>query len=175
MSIEKIERIPRTSKQELKELKASIELHESETELICKDGIKRALATINDMKDLPIGGKKVDYYWQDGIHKGKKMTPEQIKSHNLPAYFDIDPRKVKDPVDILQLHIWGRKFTVELDFGKIQDIKFTSNSLDIQTTLFFTKSFDKQKKLPDLLRRLWQTPKGKWEKPGFLGVTVKEV
>jgi|GEM_PF-1735362 len=87
-----------------------------------------------------------------------------MKKLNLPDKFDISPRYIdpENPVSSMVLHLGNRKFEITPDIGNIQNVTLTEKELIITTTILgFTITYDKEKKLPDLLSRLRKTPVGK--------------
>lgn len=179
MSLESYEAKKFDPKAELKELKASMEVAEMVTERICKDGIRKALQTVNSIDQIPKWGKEIIYYRQEGKLKGQKLSKDSMKALHLPETFDISPRVIKDPVVSMVFHLWGRKFDIEPDVGQIKSIKLTTTALELQVGkrgVDITKVYDKQTKLPDFFWRM-RTVKPDENKVihGFRGVTVKEV
>lgn len=144
-------------------------------ETIFKDGIKKTLNDLNDINQIPVWWKTITYYRDSGNLKGKAITPESVKALELPDKFDISPRVVNSPVESMVLILWNRNFDISPDICNIKNIYLTTEELVIETTLFFDITYDKQEKLPDLLFRLWKTPKGKWEKEWFRATTVTEI
>ncbi len=135
-------------------------------EAVFKDGIRRALKGLNSISQIPTGGKPIEYYRSEGSVKGKKLRPEAVQALNLPEKFDISPRHITKPVKSMVLSLGNRRFDVDPLIGNIQSISLDAHGLFIGTTLK-NITYDKQEKLPDLMFRLWMTPKGKGVKSGF--------
>ncbi|HMS91685.1 MAG TPA: hypothetical protein PKC87_05670 [Candidatus Absconditabacterales bacterium] len=144
-------------------------------EIIFKHGIRETLKHLNAIQQIPMGGKHIDYYRDEGNLKGKKLSQESIQSLRLPEKFDISPRNINRPVESMVLYLGNRKFSITPDLGKIKNIYLTPEELVIETTLFIDITYDKQIKLPNLLLKLWRTPIGKGQKAGFVGTTVTEL
>ncbi len=143
--------------------------------VIFKDGVRKTLKWLNSISKIPVWGKPIVYYRDEGNIKWKPIRAESVKAMNLPEKFDISPRSVTTPVSSMVLHLWNRKFDINPDLCNIKNLYLTSEALVIETTLLFDIIYDKQEKLPDLLYRLWTTPKGKGEKKWFRGTTVTEI
>jgi len=148
---------------------------------IFKEGIKRSLVWLNTIDQIPIGGKKIVYTWISGEMKGKILAPEMIKKIWLPEKFDISPRKITGkPISSMYFILGNRKFAISPDIGQIKKISLNTQALVIEVSVLFGMVdgnilFDKQEKLPDLMYRLWVTPKGKGEKIWFKAATIIEI
>lgn len=134
------------------------------TEQLIKKSVKESFVWVKSLKDLP-----------------RKITYTGVDAKNLPQSFDIEPKVISDTikgVPFVKVTLWEgankRTFTLTPYFGNIKNIKLTSTDLILKTT-FKKMRYDRQEKLPHLLRMLWNTPRGKWEKDGFLLTTVMEV
>lgn len=143
-------------------------------ETIFKDGIREALKWLNNIHQIPVWGKHIKYYWDQGNNKNKQLKEESINTLNLPDKFDISPRNITTPVPSMIFSLGNRKFSISPLIGKINAIYLTPESLVIETTLLDI-IYKKQDKLPDLMFRLRMTPVGKWEKPWFRWTTVVEL
>jgi hypothetical protein len=143
-------------------------------ESIFKDGIREALKWLNNINQIPLWGKHINYYRDEGNNKAQKLREESVKTLNLPDRFDISPRHITTPVPSMIFHLGNRKFSISPLIGKINDIVMTPDWLVIETTLLDIM-YNKQDKLPNLMFRLRMTPVGKWEKPWFRGTTVVEL
>jgi hypothetical protein len=141
---------------------------------IFKDGIRRALHGVNDIHQIPVWGKHIDYYRDGWTTKWKKIKKESIQNLRLPETFDISPRDITKPISSMVFHLGNRKFDISPIIGKINAIYLTPESLVIETTLLDI-IYKKQDKLPDLMFRLRMTPTSKWEKKWFKGTTVVEL
>jgi hypothetical protein len=144
-------------------------------EVILKNGIKKALNWMDTLSDIPTGGKRLEYYRNEWSLKGKKLSPESIKKLNLPEVIDINPRTINAPISSMTFTIGNRKFDIAPDICDIKKISLTKEALVIETTLLFVLTYNKSKRLPDLMYRLWMCPKWKWEKEWFRATTVTEI
>lgn len=143
-------------------------------ETIFKDGVKKTLYTLNDISQIPTGGKMIDYYRDEGKSKWQKIRPESIKAMWLPQKIDISPKNITGSVASMNLHLGSRTFNIEPWIGDIDAVILDKNALIIKTTLKDI-SYDKEQNLPRLLFKLWNTPAEKWKKSGFKGSTVTEI
>ena len=161
---------------EVYEHQPSIENPESmmSYESIFKDGIKEALKWLNHIHQIPVWGKHINYYRDQGNSKNKQLKEESINTLNLPDRFDISPRHITTPVPSMIFSLGNRKFSISPLIGKINAIVMTPDWLVIETTLL-DMIYNKQDKLPNLMFRLRMTPVGKWEKPWFRWTTVVEL
>ena len=127
------------------------------TEHIIKKSVKETFIWVKSLKELP---KKMIYTWVD--------------TKNLPQSFDIEPKEITTPIPFITVTLWTRSFTLSPSFGKITGIELTDKDLILKTT-FKNMKYNRHEKLPALFRMLRNTPRGKWEKDGFLLTTVMEV
>ena len=130
-------------------------------EAIFKNGIKRALSGIDELSQIPAGGKYLEYYRNEGVLKDKKLSPESVKKMNLPELMDIDPKSIDKPISSMTFIIGNRKFDISPDMCNIKKIYLTKDELVIKTTALIEITYNKDKKLPELMFRLWMAPKGK--------------
>ena len=144
-------------------------------EVIFKDGMRRTIKDINSLSQIPSWGKHIEYYRDEGYLKGKKLTPESIKTLNLPQIIDINPKVITGSVSSMTFTLGNRIFDISPDLCNIKKISLTKDELVIETTLLIDITYTKDKKLPDLMFKLWRTPKGKWEKTWFRATTVTEL
>lgn len=144
-------------------------------EAIFKEGIKEALKGINNISQIPVWGKYIDYYRDEWTLKWVKMTKESLDVLNLPESFDINPRIITKPVSSIFFCLWERKFSITPLVGKIKNMYINTEELIIETNIFIDISYDKEIKLGDLMFKLWMTPVGKWEKKWFVWTTVIEL
>ena len=174
----KSEDIPTTYQPDLNELSIQPSNENIESivsyESIFKDGIRRALKWITTLNQIPLWGKYIEYYRDQGNNKNKQLKEESINTLNLPDKFDISPRHITTPVPSMIFSLGNRKFSISPLIGKINAIVMTPEWLVIETTLLDIL-YNKQDKLPDLMFRLRMTPVGKWEKPWFRWTTVVEL
>ena len=135
------------------------------TEQLIKKSVRETFKKIKYLSDLP---KTIEYPWFD--------------AKNLPQSIDIEPKFIADTITgipFITVTLWDwpnkkRTFTLTPDFGNIKNITLTNKELILKTT-FARMSYDRQEKLPHLLRMLWTRPRGKWLKHGFRLTTVKEL
>lgn len=146
-------------------------------EAIFKEGIRKTLNTVNSLDDIPVGGKKIEYYRLEWSQKWEKMDPETIKKLRFPESFDITPKEIIQPTTTIEISVGDRYFTVCPDVGKFTGITMTQNALqlNISAIFSFTKEYDKNEKLPSLLLKLWNTPRGPWVKTWFPGSVITEI
>ena len=144
-------------------------------ERMFKDGIRKTLKNLNNINQIPVGGKYIDYYREEGNLTWTKLMRESIQILDFPEKIDISPKNITKPISSMFFQLGNRRFEIILDLGKIKSIYLTSGKLVIETTLLFDVSYDKQAKLPDLMFKLWKTPVGKGEKKWFRGTTVIEI
>lgn len=142
---------------------------------IFKDGIRKALSGINDISQIPVWGKHIDYFWGEWTLKGKKVRTESLQVMKLPEKFDISPRNITKPVSSMMFYLGNRKFSITPILWKIKNIYLTTEALVIETSILIDITYNKENKLPDLMFRLWMTPPGKWEKKWFKWTTVVEL
>lgn len=142
---------------------------------VFKDGIRKALKSVNTISQIPTGGKHIEYYRDEGQLKGKKIKPENLQTLKLPEKFDFSPRNITKPVVSMTFHLGNRKFTISPVVGKIKDFYLTPESLVIETNFLVDITYNKEEKLPDLMLRLWKTPVGKGEKKWFKWSIVTEI
>ena len=142
---------------------------------VFKAGVIKTLSWINNLSQIPTGGKVIEYVRDNGPKKGKKMTPENIKTFHLPDKIDISPKQFSKAVSSMNITLGNRKFTVAPDIWNIKTVYLTTDKLVIETTVYIDIAYDKTKKLPDLMLKLSRTPAGKWEKKWFRMATVKEI
>ena len=126
-------------------------------EQIIKRSIKESCMSIQSLKELP---KKINYWTLD--------------AKNLPASFDINPKEINQAVSYITVTLWSRSFTFSPSLGKITGLELTDTELILKTT-FKNVKYNRHERLPALLRKLWNTPRGKWEKEWFLRTTVIEL
>jgi len=90
------------------------------------------------------------------------MDPETIKKLHFPETFDITPKEINQPTTTIEISVGDRYFTVCPDVGKFTGITMTQNALQLNISVIFsfTKEYDKNEKLPSLLLKLWNTPRG---------------
>ncbi len=143
---------------------------------IFRDWIQKVLNWLNDINQIPIGGKHIDYYRDAGDLKWKKITSESVRALNLPQKFDVSPRNIRHPVPSMVFHLGDRKFEITPTVWKIKNISLTSEALIITTNILnLDIVYNKENKLPTLISRLWSTHAGKWEKKWFKWTTVIEI
>ncbi len=161
----------------IKENKETMVSYES----IFKDGIRKALNWLNSIDQIPVWGKKITYYRNSDNGNSVPLSKENIKILWLPETFDISPRVVgTTSISCMYVILGNRKFSISPDIGEISNISLTSTWLIIEIKAFFWTIqenivYDKQQKLPDLMWRLWISPRGKGEKKGFKATKVKEL
>ncbi|AHB41238.1 hypothetical protein P148_SR1C00001G0443 [candidate division SR1 bacterium RAAC1_SR1_1] len=124
---------------------------------IIEEAVKKTLLDLKSLDQLP---KAIQY-----INKNIQNVPKSI---------DITPKKITEPVKGIILILGGRKFFIEPLIGKIQTMKLTNEALELETT-YLDKKYSREQKLPELCYRLWNTPKGKGEKSGFIGSIITEI
>lgn len=124
---------------------------------IIEEAIKKTLLDLKSLDQLP---QTIQY-----INKNIENVPKSI---------DIIPKKITEPVRGIILILGWRKFLIEPLIGKIQTMKLTNEALELETT-YLDKKYSREQKLPELCFRLWNTPKGKWEKSWFIGSKVTEM
>jgi hypothetical protein len=127
------------------------------TEQIIKKSVKETFVWVKSLKELP---RKMIYTWVD--------------AKNLPQSFDIEPKEITAPIPFITVTLWTRSFTLSPSLGKITGVELTEHDLILKTT-FKNMKYNRHEKLPALFRMLRNTPRGKWEKDGFLLTTVVEV
>ncbi len=142
-----------------------------------KEGMRRTLKTVNSLADVPVGGKKIDYYRLEWSQKWKKINPEMIKKLGFPEIFDITPKKITKPTNSIEIRVGDRYFTVCPSRGTFTALTMTQNALqlNISAVFSFTIEYDKDEKLPLLLLKLWDTPRGAWVKTWFPWSVVTEI
>ncbi|MEI6426632.1 MAG: hypothetical protein WCO66_04800 [Candidatus Absconditabacteria bacterium] len=135
------------------------------TEQLIKKSVRATFKKIKYLSDLP---KTIEYPGFD--------------PNNLPQSIDIEPKFIADTITgipFITVTLGDgpnkkRTFTLTPDFGNIKNITLTPTGLILKTT-FATMNYDRQEKLPHLLRMLWTRPRGKGLKHGFRLTTVKEL
>lgn len=147
----------------------SDDVEQASVEVIFKDWVKRALADLPSLLDIPQGGKEIDYYSQ-----GRKLTTQEIERLWLPLTFNISPKTITKPVTHIIISLWHRVFLITPKVGSFTDISMTEDALYIQN-MWITFTYGKEEKLPELLLKLHHSPDGEGEKPWFKWVTVKQV
>jgi hypothetical protein len=90
------------------------------------------------------------------------MDAETIKKLHFPETFDISPKEITTPINTIHISVGDRDFVVCPDVGKFTAITMNQKNLELGVcALFsFTKEYGKDKKLPELLLKLWNTQKG---------------
>lgn len=145
----------------------------SPREAIFKDGIVKSIKHISNINQLPKWGMHIDYYRNT---TWKKMDTVSVKKLNLPEKLDIMPRNITTPIKSIILHLGNRKFAISVDGGKIKNISFDATGLKVKTNILWIRvTYNQEEELPDLMYRLWTTPRGPWEKTWFSWTTVMDV